>query len=77
MKFTSLCGVGRTTPEAMIGALKFFKERLINTASYMTGDIYTTVTAKCIEACPAHVNVPRYIDYVRETDIPSWRLEFY
>ena len=66
MKFTSLCGVGRTTPEAMIGALKFFKERLINTASYMTGDIYTTVTAKCIEACPAHVNVPRYIDYVRD-----------
>ena len=66
MRQTSLCGIGRTTPEAMIGALTHFREKLVMTASPMQGDIYTTVTAKCIEACPAHVNIPRYIDYVRD-----------
>lgn len=25
-----------------------------------------TITAKCIEACPSHVNIPRYIDYVKD-----------
>lgn len=66
MKQTSLCGIGRTTPEAMIGALRHFRYHLIRSARALTGDMYTTVTAKCIEACPAHVNVPRYIDYVRD-----------
>ena len=26
----------------------------------------TYLTAPCIEACPSRVNVPRYIDYVRD-----------
>ena len=66
MRETSLCGIGRTTPVALLGALKYFKDRLVESARALTGDMYTTVTAKCIEACPAHVNVPRYIDYVRD-----------
>lgn len=66
MRQTSLCGIGRTTPEAIIGALTHFREKLVMTARPMAGDIYSTVTAKCIEACPAHVNIPRYIDYVRD-----------
>lgn len=33
----------------------------------------TYVTAPCIEACPAKVNVPRYIDYVRD-GMPSHSL---
>lgn len=66
MKYTSLCGIGRTTPEAMIGALKYFRDRLISTAAPLKGDMYMTITAKCIEACPSHVNIPRYIDYVKD-----------
>ena len=66
MRRTSLCGIGRSSPTAMIGALKHFKNRLLSNPTLMTGDMYTTVTAKCIEACPAHVNIPRYIDYVRD-----------
>ena len=66
MRRTSMCGIGRTSPVAMIGAIKYFKDRLLNNPTLMVGDMYTTVTAKCIEACPAHVNIPRYIDYVRD-----------
>lgn len=66
MKETSLCGIGRTTAEAMIGALTHFKDRLLAPPKPMRGDMYLTMTSKCIEACPAHVNIPRYIDYVRD-----------
>ncbi len=66
MRLTSLCGIGRTSPEAIIGALAFFRNQLFGDAEPHKGDMYMTVTAKCIEACPAHVNIPRYIDYVRD-----------
>ena len=66
MMLTSLCGIGRTAPAAFVGAMKHFRERLFETAEAMRGDMFVTITAKCIEACPAHVNVPRYIDYVRD-----------
>ena len=70
---TSLCGIGLTTPVAIIGALRHFKGRLLDNPCELMGDMYTTVTAKCIEACPAHVNIPRYIDYVRDgnTDLAA------
>ena len=66
MKRTSLCGIGLTTPAAMIGAIKFFLRRLMSDPRDISGDIYSTVTAKCIEACPSHVNIPRYISYVKD-----------
>ena len=66
MQETSLCGIGLTTPAAMIGAIRFFLRRLMADPRDISGDIYTTVTAKCIEACPSHVNIPRYINYVRD-----------
>ena len=28
-------------------------------------DYYTVMSAPCVEACPAHVDVPRYIDYIK------------
>ena len=68
MQETSLCGIGLSTPAALLGALRYFPQ-LLREAPAMpdTGrDFYSVATAPCIEACPAHVNVPRYIDYVRD-----------
>ena len=68
MKTTSLCGIGLTSPEPLLGALTFFPE-LLRDAPVMPEthrDFYSVATAPCIEACPAHVNVPRYIDYLRD-----------
>lgn len=68
MKETSLCGIGLSTPAAILGALEHFPELLRDAPPMppVKNDFYAVATAPCIEACPAHVNVPRYIDYVRD-----------
>ena len=68
MAETSLCGIGLTTPAALLGALEHFPKMLAEAPEMpqTTRDFYATATAPCIEACPAHVNIPRYIDYIRD-----------
>ena len=41
---------------------KFFQAQPVAENVY---DYYTLLSAPCIEACPAHVDVPRYIDYIK------------
>jgi formate dehydrogenase beta subunit len=66
MRNTSFCGVGQTSPVALIEAIKAFPEdmKVVPMPDMPWGD-YGVMTAPCIEACPAHVNVPRYIDYIK------------
>ena len=68
MDETSLCGIGRTSAKPLIWALTHFKDELIKSATGNTQALssYGVVTASCIEGCPDHVNVPRYMDYVRD-----------
>ena len=70
MAETSLCGLGQTCGIALIGALKNFRDRmeaeLAPHRPIPAQHGMTYVTAPCIEACPSKVNVPRYIDYVRD-----------
>ncbi len=66
MRNTSFCGVGQTTPVALIEALKAFPDEIKKGAKAPRAfGHYEVMTAPCIEACPAHVNVPRYIDYLK------------
>ena len=67
MKLTSLCGIGQTSPEALLGALKYCRNELTDAQPSHFGhyDYYTLMTAPCVEACPAHVDIPRYIDYIK------------
>lgn len=69
MAETSLCGLGQTCAKALLGALEHFRDRLETEAAAgllpdQNGMSY--MTAPCIEACPSKVNVPRYIDYIRD-----------
>ena len=70
MRDTSLCGLGQTCAVALLGALGAFRDRLEQEIAThraipkQHGMSY--VTAPCIEACPSKVNVPRYIDYIRD-----------
>jgi len=67
---SSLCGLGRTAPVALLGALTHFRADL--EAEIATGRPLPQqpgmdyMTAPCIEACPSKINVPRYIDYIRD-----------
>jgi formate dehydrogenase beta subunit len=69
MAETSLCGLGQSCARALIAALTHFrdiieKEVVDGRAPDQNGMTY--MTAPCIEACPSKINVPRYIDYIRD-----------
>ena len=67
---TSLCGLGQTATVALLEMIKYFREELvkdIETGQRPPNQPCTTyVTAPCIEACPSKVDVPKYIDYVKD-----------
>ncbi|WP_304643121.1 FAD-dependent oxidoreductase [uncultured Parasutterella sp.] len=74
MRNTSFCGVGQTCPVALIEAIKTFPNDLKKAPNPNNAfGHYEVMTAPCIEACPAHVNVPRYIDYIKmgRTDLAT------
>jgi len=69
MHLSSLCGVGQTSTVALLGALDNFRDQLEQDsvkASRAEQHGINYITAPCIEACPSKVNVPRYIDYVKD-----------
>jgi formate dehydrogenase (NADP+) beta subunit len=69
MTDTSLCGLGMTCGRALLDALENFRDEFETEIEEgkqpeQEGMIY--VTAPCIEACPSKINVPQYIDYIRD-----------
>ena len=67
---TSLCGLGQTATVALLEMIRHLGDELRaeigNGASDKVQPCTTYVTAPCIEACPSRVDVPRYIDYVKD-----------
>ena len=70
IRTTSLCGLGQTATVALQKILTYFRHELEseikNIDDYKTQAAYTYITAPCIEACPAKVEVPRYINYIKD-----------
>jgi len=70
MSDTSLCGLGQTASVALLAMIREFRaelEREIEGGGRKGRQSCTTyVTAPCIEECPIKVDVPRYIDYVKD-----------
>ena len=66
MPETSLCGVGRTGTTPLLDALSHFPDELRPFPFHGDEGFYSVTTSPCIEACPSHVNVPRYIDYLQD-----------
>lgn len=66
MRETSLCGVGKTGPVPLLGAIDHFRQDLIPGRTTSGDDFYSAITSPCIEACPGIVNIPRYIDYIKD-----------
>lgn len=66
---SSLCGLGQTCARALAAALTWFPDRLerdIGRAADTPQHGMVYVTAPCIEACPARLDVPRYIQYIHD-----------
>ena len=69
MTDTSLCGLGMTCGKALLEALEHFREEFeaeIEEGKQPEQEGMVYVTAPCIEACPSKINVPQYIDYIRD-----------
>lgn len=65
MQETALCGIGKTGPRPLLDAIEHFSDELKVNACGM-GGFFAAVTSPCIEACPGLVNIPRYVDYIRD-----------
>jgi len=69
MAETSLCGLGRSGASALLDALRHFPSVL--TGNVTDGRVQAQygmsyATAPCVEACPSKVDVPHYIDYIKD-----------
>ncbi|MFW5679426.1 MAG: FAD-dependent oxidoreductase [Pseudomonadota bacterium] len=69
MTRTSMCGLGQTCSRALRAAIREFPEVFeaeIRAAPAPAQNAMSYMTAPCIEACPSRINVPRYIDYIKD-----------
>jgi formate dehydrogenase beta subunit len=70
MRATSLCGLGQSCGTALGKAIAAFRDEfeaeLAKKEPARQQHAMSYMTAPCIEACPSKVNVPRYIDYIRD-----------
>ena len=75
MQLTSKCEIGRTVPKPLLDILKYFEDDVKDlidnqkaSPDYDNDDInyIAKITAPCIDACPDHVDIPAYIEGVRD-----------
>jgi formate dehydrogenase (NADP+) beta subunit len=70
VRSTSLCGLGQTATVSLLLMLRHFRDELekeiASGAARHRQPAATYVTAPCIEDCPAKVEVPKYIDYIKD-----------
>ncbi len=67
---TAKCGIGKTGPLPILQAMTYFPEQfsdLVDAKRTITpGQYHTNVTAPCMEACPIHLDIPRYVECIKE-----------
>ena len=67
---TSMCGLGQTATVALMHMIHFFREEFLKAQEAAEAALpqpcTSYVTSPCIEACPSRVDVPRYIDYIKD-----------
>ncbi|MCL2714982.1 MAG: FAD-dependent oxidoreductase [Alphaproteobacteria bacterium] len=76
MTATSMCGVGRTCARSLLAVFRHFRDQVeaeLRRGAQAEQHGMAYMTAPCIQACPSRVNVPRYIDYIRD-GMPAYAL---
>ena len=67
---SSKCGIGQTGLIPLLHALENFPDAFQEVVEQKTkpqqGKYYTKVTAPCIDACPMHIDIPKYVEYAKE-----------
>ena len=75
MTTTSKCEIGKTVPVPILGMIKYFENQFVNLIKTQTKSPWydkndekyiANVTAPCSDMCPTHVDIPGYIEGVRD-----------
>jgi formate dehydrogenase (NADP+) beta subunit len=75
MKLTSKCEIGRTVPNPILTLLEHFGDKFDDLIANQKKspdydkaevDYNAKVTAPCMDVCPAHVDIPAYIEGVKD-----------
>ena len=69
IKEASLCGLGQTAPNPVLSTLRYFKDEYIEhivDKKCRAGVCASLFYAPCENACPANVDVPRYVSLMAE-----------
>jgi formate dehydrogenase beta subunit len=72
---TAKCGIGKTGPIALLHALKYFNDDFAQAVkggvAAAGGTYYAKTTAPCMDACPIHLDIPHYVECIREGDFEA------
>jgi formate dehydrogenase beta subunit len=80
MTSTSKCEIGKTVPVPILGMIKHFEDDFISLIKdkqkspwYDIDDskYIANVTAPCTDMCPTHIDIPAYIEGVRDLDFSA------
>jgi len=64
------CSIGKSGPAPLFHALKYFADdfsQAVNGEKQVTtGTYYSKLTAPCLDACPIHLDIPKYIELIKD-----------
>ena len=64
------CSIGKLGPEPLFHALKYFAEdfslAVKGDKAVKTGTYYSKLTAPCVDACPIHLDIPKYVEHIKD-----------
>ncbi len=67
---TAKCDIGQSGPLAILHALDHFKaefeQALSSNETIDSGKYLSIKTAPCMDACPIHLDIPTYVEHIRE-----------
>ena len=74
MQLTSKCEIGKTVPNPLLDLMTHFEDTFLECIESQKPskhynedvDYIAKITAPCMDACPAHVDIPAYIEGVRD-----------
>ncbi len=74
MQLTSKCEIGKTVPNPLLDLMTHFEDTFLECINEQKPskhynedvDYIAKITAPCMDACPAHVDIPAYIEGVRD-----------
>jgi len=64
------CSIGKSGPLPLFHALKYFADDFSQAVSgekqVKKGTYYSKLTAPCLDACPIHLDIPKYIELIKD-----------